>query len=47
VISDGLFNELTDEEIETALAANEVVTEIVDSLIDGAVARGVVTIFPL
>jgi serine/threonine protein phosphatase PrpC len=40
VCSDGLFNELTDEEIETALSGVEDVTEIVDSLIDGAIAKG-------
>jgi PPM family protein phosphatase len=40
VCSDGLFNELTDEEIGTALAGNEDVTDIVDTLIDGAIAKG-------
>ena len=40
VCSDGLFNELTDEEIEAALAGNADVTEIVDTLIDGAIAKG-------
>lgn len=38
--SDGLFNELTDEEIEHALAEDEDVTAIVDKLIDGAIANG-------
>ena len=40
VCSDGLFNELTDEEIETALAGNEDMTEIVDTLVDGAITKG-------
>jgi protein phosphatase len=40
ICSDGLFNELADEEIETTLAADQDVTQIVDTLIDGAIAKG-------
>ncbi len=38
--SDGLFNELSDEEIESALAGDEGLPAIVDKLIDGAIAGG-------
>jgi protein phosphatase len=40
VCSDGLFNELTDEEIEIALEGDQDLTAIVDTLIDDAVAKG-------
>jgi protein phosphatase len=40
VCSDGLFNELSDEEIEKALAAGGDVAAIVDTLIDGAITHG-------
>ena len=40
VCSDGLFNELTDEEIETALAGNEDLIETVDTLVEGAITKG-------
>jgi PPM family protein phosphatase len=40
VCTDGLFNELSREEIANAVAAGGDVTEIVDNLIDGAVAHG-------
>jgi protein phosphatase len=38
--SDGLFNELSDEEIGSALAGDDDVAAIVDNLIDRAIARG-------
>lgn len=38
--SDGLFNELSDEEIENALSGDEEVDAIVDKLIDEAIAGG-------
>jgi PPM family protein phosphatase len=38
--SDGLFNELSDEEIGSALAGDEDVAGIVEKLIDGAIAGG-------
>jgi len=40
VCSDGLFNELTDDEIETMLGGDPDVSEIVDTLVDGAIAKG-------
>ena len=40
VCSDGLFNELTDEEIEAALASDEGAPDIVDTLVDGAIGKG-------
>ena len=40
VCTDGLFNELTREEIASAMAAGGDVAEIVDNLIDGAIAHG-------
>ena len=40
VCTDGLFNELSREEIATAIAAGGDVAEIVDNLIDGAIAHG-------
>ena len=40
VCSDGLFNELTDDEIETILGGDPDVSEIVDTLVDGAIAKG-------
>ena len=40
VCSDGLFNELADEEIEAALAGDQDATDIVDTLIDDAIAKG-------
>ncbi len=40
VCSDGLFNELSDDEIESALTGDEDMTAIVDKLIDKAITVG-------
>jgi serine/threonine protein phosphatase PrpC len=40
ICTDGLFNELSREEIANAMAAGGDVAEIVDNLIDGAIAHG-------
>jgi serine/threonine protein phosphatase PrpC len=40
VCSDGLFNELSGDDIAHAVAAGADVATIVDALIDGAVTRG-------